>query len=562
MTPPVPRPAKGIGRAVARCLARGLAPLVFVAPRRARPALAVPLLCLAPLGVLASATPAHAQDPFAPGLRWTRAATNQDAWIPRSVAFGDGGELVWCSATGTRAHLELDAANAAGAVLPLQRDDQVVSAISVLSVAAGSEPGALFSVAQYPQPDAAHRATQVSRYEPAPFGAFTPVWSVDSGLVVNGPGRLVCDDAGARVFVALWNDAAHSVQLDALDGPTGALLARTTVPAASLTELCVSADGTRVALSAGLDLRVFDAQLQLVHGETLAVSTRALSFDAFGDKLAVGATGSVRILERTAAGYATVRTILSSRSELASRVELARDGSVAAIGWWNAVNGVDVRLEAYDVKLGVRLWDSPQPGTVGGLQNLPEVVRVSPDGKRIAFGTWGGGNAPELQLFDRASGLVVLAADLPGSVQALALDSTGTRVAVGFKNAHANQFATTGQFRLYDTGERDLCVTNTPRVGGTLDLSARAANATEVLFLFGQRSATPLHLAGSEGELFLKRARLTTIAVPADANGRADLSRAIPPNPAFIGTRWHVQAAFRIQGVVHFSRTVLDPLLF
>lgn len=536
--PPRPRPARGLRRAVLRAL--------------------VPALVL-----LAGASESRAQDPFAPGLRWTRAATNADAWIPRSVAFADGGEFVWCSATGTRAHLELDAANGAGAVLPLERDDTVVGAISVLSVAAGRDPGALFSVAQYPQPDAAHRATRVGRYDPALGGAFAPVWTVDSGLVVNGPARLACDEAGARVFVALWNDTAHTVQLDALDGVSGALIARTTIPATNLSELCVSADGARVALSAGLELFVFDAQLATEHHELLAVSTRALAFDAHGDLLAVGATGSLRVLERAAAGYTTVRTVLSGRGEIATRVELSRDGGLAAIGWWNSLNGVDVRLEAFDVKHGVRLWENVQLGTAGGLQNLPEALRISPDGRRIALGTWGGAaGVPELQLFERASGAVVLAADLPGSVQTLALDETGTRIAVGFKNTHANVFATTGQFRLYDTGERDLTVTDTPRVGGTLELSARAANATEVLFLFGVRAPAPLYLAGSQGELWLKRTRLITVPVAADGNGRADLSRAIPADPQLVGRRWHVQAAFRIQGVLHFSRTVLDPVLF
>lgn len=538
MRPPRPRPARGFRRAVLAALAPALA-------------------------LVASAAAGRAQDPFAPGLRWTRAATNADAWIPRSVAFGDGGELVWASATGTRAHFELDAANGAGAVLPSQRDDSVVSAISVLSVAAGRDPGALFSVAQFAQPDAAHRATRVSRYAPNLGAAFAPVWTVDSGLVVNGPARLACDERGEHVFVALWDDTAHAVQLDALDGATGALLARTTLAGASLSELCVSPDGSRVALSAGLDLFVLDAQLAPLHHEVLATSTRALAFDAGGDELAVGATGSVRVLVRTPAGYTTARTVLSGRGELAARVELSRDGALAAIGWWNALSGVDVRLEAYDVKRGVRRWENVQPGTAGGLQNLPEVLRVSADGRRVALGTWGGSaGVPELQLFDGASGAVVLAADLPGSVQALALDETGTRIAVGFKNAHANLFATTGQFRLYDTGERDLTLTDTPRVGGTMQLSARAANATEVLFLFGLRAPAPLHLAGAQGELFLKRVRLTTIAVPADASGRADLSRVIAADPQLVGTRWHVQAAFRIQGVLHFSRTVLDPVLF
>ena len=103
------------------------------------------------------------------------------------------------------------------------------------------------------------------------------------------------------------------------------------------------------------------------------------------------------------------------------------------------------------------------------MQGYPEVVLITPDGRRAAFGTWGTGDPqPEVLLVDALTGAVVLERDLPGSVRALALDETGTRVAVGMKHTHANQFSATGEVRLYDTGERDLQVVGHPAAGGAL----------------------------------------------------------------------------------------------
>ncbi|MBI5363629.1 MAG: WD40 repeat domain-containing protein [Planctomycetes bacterium] len=522
--------------------------------------------CFAASALLAAAAPVHAQDPFAAGLRWTRAATPADPWIPRSVAFGAEDGVVWASATGAGAHLELDGASAFGAVPPLAREDGVANALSVLSVAAGSAPTACFSVAQFGQPDAAHRRTQLARYSPvqaAEGGAFVPAWSHDPGLVVNGPARIACDARGTRLFLALWNDAAHTVRVEALDGASGAVLGLVDFPATGLSELAASADGARIAVTAGTALWIGDANAAPLQTLSLAASTRAITFSGDGTRLAVGGSGALTVFAEGPGGYASAFTVPAAANELAARAELARDGSTLAIGWWNAASGVDVRLEVLDVPTHARLWQTVQLGTPGGLQNLPEVVRVSPDGARIALGTWGDGSAnPELQLFDRASSTPLLAVDLPGSVQALALDASGTRVAVGFKNAHANQFASTGQFRLYDTGERDLVVRGDARIGGALELSAKHAGASEVLYLFGQRAPAPLHPAGTVGDLLLRRARLVVVAVGADADGRADLAQPSPADPVLRGRPWHVQAAFRVNGVLHFSKSVVDPLIW
>lgn len=522
------------------------------------------LAAAAPALVLAGHALASGQDPFGPGLRWTRAASASDAWIPRSVAFGAGDNAVFAAATGSAAHLELDAAHAMGRTLPLARDDQFATAISVLSVAAGHERDAFFSVAQFPFPDATHRRTEVMRHAPFATGSMpATTWTYAPSAIVNGPARIACDERGACVAIGLWDDAAHAVSLDVIDGASGALAAHATLAGANLSEVAMSPDGARIAVAAGLDLWILDAQAAVLHHRALASSTRALSFAGDGRKLAVGGVASLAVLEESPGGaWSTSFTIVGAGNEIASRAELARDGSTLAIGWWNYVSGVDLRLEVFDVASRARVWDRVQNGTPGGLQNLPEVVRVSDDGRRVALGAWGDGSTtPELLLFDRASPLPVLSADLPGSVQALALDASGTRVAVGLKNAHANQFATTGQVRLYETGEADVAVLGQPMVGGTLAVAAKKAGATQALFLLGPRAPQPIVVPGTEGELRLRRTRLAVFPAPTDASGRADLVLPLPNDPALRGTQWHVQAGFVVNGVLVFSDALAEPYL-
>ena len=85
-----------------------------------------------------------------------------------------------------------------------------------------------------------------------------------------------------------------------------------------------------------------------------------------------------------------------------------------------------MRLQLYDTAAAAVLWEKYQPGSAGGPQNLPAAVAASEDGERAAFGLWGDGTGePELLRVARAGGRLVLSADLPGSVQGLALDARG-----------------------------------------------------------------------------------------------------------------------------------------
>lgn len=519
--------------------------------------------CAAALAALLFALPARAQDPFQPGLRWTRSASATDPWIPRSVAIGADENEVWVGAASGNRHVELLALPGSSAPTPVLRDDSYASSIGAFGTCAASSGCAFFTMAQFVGTDDLHRSTLCARQDPtAQTGNGAQLWSHDPGFLTNGAARIACDRDGGRVVLAVWDSATHEVQVDLLEGASGTLLVQRRVPAQALDEVALCPDGTRLALAAGLDLWILDAQLATCQHEPLATSTHALALSGDGALCALGGSGALRLFEQQpGGGYGLRWSAPAATGELAARAALSQDGRTLALGWWNAQNGTAVRLQLLDCAAGALLWEKYQPGIAGGLQNLPADVAASVDGERAAFGLWGDGTSePELLLVSR-SGALILSADLAGSVQALSLDAHGTRLAVAYKDVHANIFGTTGSVGLFDTGERDLVLRARAQVGGSLELSALRSGAGGVFFLEGPRSTRSQVFPGAQGTLWLQRGALQIRVRGAGASGRADLSLPIPSDPLLIGSERHFQSAWRAGGVLHFGSCVLDALI-
>ena len=187
------------------------------------------------------------------------------------------------------------------------------------------------------------------------------------------------------------------------------------------------------------------------------------------------------------------------------------------------------------------------------------------DGSRVAFGAWGaGGTEPEVLLVERGVQAPILSIDLPGSVRSLDLDESGTRVIVGSKNVHSNQFGMTGELRLYETGEQDLVQLSSTAASGGFEFAARRPGANAALFLVGVRNTAPTPLGNIGGQLALTRRLPLHIEFrPADSNGRADATFAIPTDPHWTGHKLSVQALFRMSGGGQvLSDTTLTPLIF
>ena len=501
-------------------------------------------------------------DPFQPGLRWIWQAPAANPWIPGDVSFGAGDQLVWASAKGARAeYFALDSAGSGARSPHFRRSLDVASSSSVAVAAAGGDR--LFALWQAEHLGVDKRTT-VERFDALSASTatgFDPRWTERSALITRGPARLTSDRSGDLVVAASFDPGAGRIEISWYDGASGALTQRTNVAGGGLEDLVVSADGSRVALAAGSDVYVFDEFGLPVDHLVRPTSKTAIALSATGRALVLGGDRKVDVYGAIGAGYRLMTTLQGQPVEQAARLALSDDAGVLAIGWWDRTTGVDVRLEVHDLRTPALLLEHAQTGQVGGLQNFPGALAITPDGSRVALGTWGYADTePEVLVFDKDNDQPQLAIDLPGSVFDLALDSSGTRVAVAHKDTHANAFGATGAVRLYDTGERDVQQVEPAALGGTLEVAAARPGARRALFLVGDRAPRPQVFPGI-GTLALSRATIRAFVRTSDATGRADWSRSIPNDAIWIGTPWSVQVLFRSGGSSSLSETTLDPLI-
>jgi len=524
---------------------------------------------LASVLVVGEASGRSPSDPLDPGLVWSSAPAAASPWVPRSVAITGRDTLVWGAGSVGNPRLMAFSlpgeAASEGATDALFQDASVADAVGILAVASGAEGKRLFALAQRPNPDDLNRRSQIRAYDPAAAarsGSFEPVWTHDVLGSANGPARVAVSGSGGVVVGAAWDDKTGEVHVHWLDGKgdSGLPTATATFPAVTLSEVVISDDGSRVALTAGLKLRVFDANGGVLYEDTLASATRAIALSGDGRVLLVGGIGGLDVFVEGPGGYQRDHVVTAAGNEIATEVDISPDGTLYAIGWWVYTTGVSLRFELRDGATHAQLAEVVQTGVTGGLQNRPQKVVVSRDGRRAVLGAWGdGASAPEVVLLERGRQTPVLELDLAGSVQDLALDGTGTRIAVAVKSTHANHFSSTGAIEVYSTGEDDVALRRGPEVGGTLELEARRPGASLVLFLVGRRRSTPLVFEGAGGELWLERTRRMLVypTVP-DSSGLAEHCVPIPDAPSLIGTRKSIQAAFRIGDEMVFGKTVVN----
>ena len=505
--------------------------------------------------------------PFESGLRWIHSASLASPWIPTRVSFAGGGELVWVATEVSQRRLLVFDAPGSGVIQPALADDSVANASYLLAVEAGPDARRMFSLAQYAEPDLLNRRTVVSCHDalaPSHGAAFDSTWSFSFGFVGNGPAYLKTDAEARTVAVAAVADSASYVRVHRLDASTGTVLMARDLSGVSLDSFALSGDGQVSAVSIGRRLVVLDAYGNVLHEELLSGAAKDLALDADGSRLVVGSVGHLRVYDFDGAAYQFVHEHLAPSVESASQVAVSADGQTYAAAWYRFLSADELRCEVYDGSSHALVNSLVQSGVSAGLQNSPVDLEMTADGRRIAFAAWGQGNAaPEVFLLERGVAQPVLEIDLPGSAMGMDLDESGTRLALVTKNLHANQVGSTGEIRLYDTGERDLQLLAPARLGGTLEVASKKPGAVLALFLVGARSSAPASLPGMTGQLSLARThRLRTYGRIADTGGRADLAVPIPWHSAMIGVDLSVQVANRVGGQIVFSDTVLDPLFY
>lgn len=534
-------------------------------PGRARVALRLAALALA----AGPAAGVQLPDPFAAGARWEHASGPDDAWIPRSIAFAGGGELVWTAPVVGDARLSVYPSAALGGAAPSYVDPSIHGSAGVfgaIPVVGGPAGDDLYAVRQEPAPSVLERRTTVSRHDLAQAsagGGFGAHWEYVYDDLVAGPARLAADRAGSALVLAVYDKGSGRVVLDWIDRQTGLRTHRVERPAVGLTTLTVSSGGLRAAFVSGLDLWVVSRAGATLHHETLPSTTEALALSEDGATVVVGDFARARVLSEGPQGFGEVLSHPAPADHIATRAAVSADGGTAAVGFWDYASGSGVRLDVFDTSSGAVEKRIVQSGGPGGLQNFPEAVAISADGTRAAFGLWGdGGTAPDVLLLDVGEIEPRIAEDLGGaSVYALALDESATRVAVATKAVHANEFGTAGGVRLFDTGERTTQVRGRVQPGGALALDARRPGAHAAAFVVGL-PGVPLALPGFGGALEVDLAGpLFVLGAAADADGRASVSLGMPPNPALALFGIAAQVLWLEPTGAGFDASVVHPMV-
>lgn len=506
---------------------------------------------------------AAAQAPYDSGVAtWTPDDPAAPA-IPRAIVVVGGGELAFVARSGGGARFELAGLAASGAQAPLAVHPLPGTSNS-LAVAAGDGLDELYGLSQLQIGGPVLRRSEVRCFDALAWSAGGQAvrWQHDLPVVGNGPARIACGADGARVFAAQWDDQQQQVVLDALRGADGALLWRHMRPAQALAALAVAQDGTRAAYLDGASVVVLGADGALLASEPLVQSSIALALDGDGDRVAHGDGALVKVLQQTGAGWSLAKSIAGLPGEVAVRVQLSRDGATLAVAWWTATTTGGVRMEVWDLVAQQRLFQLQQSPLPGGLQNYPEALCLSADGRLAAWGLWGDGSSrAEVVAWDRQTNLTVAALDLGASAMALALSADGRRLVVGRKQAHASQIAPGGELRTVELAPRDLVVRAQARSGAPLLFGARRAGALGAILLDGQAAPAPVFLGGLSGPLFVLRQGARIVRTPCDASGEALGQLPLPAAIAQPGTRRHLQAVFRTPAGHVAGATLAEPLV-
>src|SRR5688572_3710377 len=169
--------------------------------------------------VLPAAARAQVSDPFAPQTRWIAAPAPAASWMPVSLDFAAGGELVLAAgALGSPRWMVFSSPEPAapnGQIQPLLSAPAHPATLSGMQVRAGELAGQLFALSQVPDPSVSQRRTEVSRFDALAAGALSAaIWTHDLGLRVNGTAKLEVAADGSRVVAIVNDTATQTLRID------------------------------------------------------------------------------------------------------------------------------------------------------------------------------------------------------------------------------------------------------------------------------------------------------------------------------------------------------------
>ena len=188
---------------------------------------------------------------------------------------------------------------------------------------------------------------------------------------------------------------------------------------------------------------------------------------------------------------------------------------------------------------GRDLWRHKFEAPGNGASLWPQELALTEDAQIVAGSSWGDtlDLTPTGFAFD-ASGTLTAQLHTSGSAIGFDMDPTGQLMALGTKDAHANEFGSGGDVICADTRPMELRLAGYPQAGAKLDFSLRGPAAEARVAVASALGATPTPWGVSQ--LDLASLRLDTGSLPMNLTG---LQRrlTVPEHPGIVGTALHLQ---------------------
>jgi WD40 repeat protein len=258
-------------------------------------------------------------------------------------------------------------------------------------------------------------------------GSGTPLWSyvispcrtlVYQGWASRKP--IQVSDDGSVIAVAtvmLAGGGAEIGRLTAFSPSSGTPIVEWDFPTGNVVATDISADGNFVVMTGWPNIYVYD-----VANDTLRWSAPA---GAGNDALAISGDGSYiawgwstfQLRQWNGSSYGSVWTHTPGGGLYVGQCALSNDSATLAVTWDNGnVTVNQVAVELYELPGVTQLWHHDYAGTPPSTHvDVPSCIAFSPDGQRLAVGSWGG-SFPEIHVFERSGPSPLYTLDTDGSI--------------------------------------------------------------------------------------------------------------------------------------------------
>lgn len=487
-------------------------------------------------------------NPSPSSLRWTYPNGVAGPWITQDVSVGNRGTFAWLGQN----------QNAERVTLVSTTDDQAPALPIWEDVLPNPDYVEVAAADKAPVCAVVNRDFPNGLFEVRLYSAFSPI-AVASVLVpTQGDVEVAISDDGERVAIG-YTDLSGIGSVDVYDTLGGsALVFVTTIVAApsaasAFREHDLSADGQVVLLATQNTDQLFDATTGtpiFVDSSTVSIDSHAIDGD--GDTFVRGGF-DVGVWKESGGTYNRILNFKDTQNFgffVATACDVSADGSTFVAAAYDATNSNKMRVYCWTLTqtTATLKWRFVSNG-LGSVQDSPQTVSVSDDGKFIAVASWGTGNNahPEVMLFDREVGIVPVAnIDTPGSPFDCDLSGDGQFLVAGTKAVHANSLGSGGEGYSLDRGAQGFRMFGTTSIGRTFALEFGGAPGETLLLAasFGL-APTPIASGSFAGTFDLDPGLMFLTPTPIGAfpgSGIIAFSTVVPLVPAAVGVTVHAQA--------------------